>query len=188
MYLIVGLGNPGKQYEYTRHNLGFLVVQHLVAKLGVSLTKSSFTKGLISKGVWENKKIWFLLPTTFMNVSGIAVRKFLAYQKFSLENMLIICDDLNLDFGQLRLRTKGGAGGHNGLKSIIQHCGTQEFARLRMGISHPGASKDVVDYVLKDFSKEEKEELGGFILQAAECCFSWMTDGINRAMEKHNKK
>jgi len=186
--LIVGLGNPGLDYEHTRHNLGFLVVQHLVKKLSFDLKKSSFTKGLVAEGNWEGQKIYFLLPITFMNNSGIAVKQMVLQKKLPLENILVVCDDFNLSFEQLRLRTRGSDGGHNGLKSIIQYLESEEFSRLRMGIGQSGRKKEIIEYVLEDFSKIEHNLLDNFIGEAADCCLSWVKEGVNQAMERYNSK
>ncbi len=186
--LIVGLGNPGVDYEFNRHNLGFLVIQYLVEKLDFDLKKNSFIRGLIAEGNFEGKSICFLLPMTFMNNSGIAVKQIILRKKLDLGNVLVVCDDFNLSFRQLRLRAKGGDGGHNGIKSIIQHSGSEKFARLRMGIDFPGGKKNVVEYVLENFSKKECKFLDGFIIEAADCCLAWVKDGVNRTMERYNGK
>jgi len=187
LYLIVGLGNPGRQYENTRHNLGFFVVQYLAKKFSLKLETSSLTKGFVAEGQWEGTRVYLLLPMTFMNNSGVAIKSIVVKKEIALENILVICDDLNLDFGQLRLRSKGGDGGHNGLSSVIQYLETEKFSRLRMGIDSPNGKKDVTDYVLEEFSKKEQNGLNDFIREAAECCLAWMRDGTNQAMEKYNR-
>ena len=188
MKLIVGLGNPGKDYEYTRHNLGFLVIRHLAERLNVGIKLSSFTNGLMAEGKYKGQEFCFFLPLTYMNKSGGAIRQLIERKEFLLNNSLILCDDLNLDFGQIRIRSKGSDGGHNGLDSIIQCLGTEEFPRLRMGISHPGNKVNVVDYVLEEFSKSEKNNLEDFISNAADCCLIWLDEGIGKAMESFNGK
>ncbi len=188
VHFIVGLGNPGKEYAYTRHNLGFLVVQHLVEKNNLSFKKSSFTKGLEAEGIIDGNHICFFLPMTYMNNSGMAIKERIVEKEIISRNMLIISDDIHLEFGQLRLKSQGGHGGHNGLKSIIQNIGTKKFARLRMGIDLPLGKKDIVDYVLENFSKKELQSLELFISEAANCCLSWVKNGINRTMERYNGK
>ncbi len=186
--LIVGLGNPGKDYELTRHNLGFLVVEEIVQRWKLKLKSCSFTKALTANGINENGDIHLLMPTTYVNNSGSAVSDFLRYKKLSLENILVVCDDINLSFGEMRLKKCGSAGGHNGLKSIISILGTDDFARLRLGVGHPGSKEKVVQFVLEDFSKDESKNLDGFIDQAADCCLQWIENGINKAMSDYNKR
>ena len=186
--LIGGLGNPGKDYEYTRHNLGFLVVRRLAEKLKLKFALSSLTNGLTAKGTFEDKTICLLMPLTYMNNSGMAVHQIVTKQELPTENMLIVCDDFNLDFEQIRLRGKGSDGGHNGLSSIIERLGTEQFARLRMGIGQPTGQKDTVDYVLEKFKKKERECLDSFIDEATSCCFAWLREGINAAMDQYNRR
>ena len=188
LYLIVGLGNPGIDYAKTRHNLGFLVVQYLVEKNGFCFKKSSFIKGVAAEGSIDGHKICFFLPMTFMNNSGTAVKQIALEKKVAPENILVISDDLNLCFGQLRLKSKGGHGGHNGLRSVIQNLETEKFARLRMGIDLPSGKKDITNYVLENFSKKECEALDIFICEAAECCLTWVKSGIHQTMERYNGK
>ncbi len=184
--LIVGLGNPGGDYEHTRHNLGFLAVQRLAEKLKFKFALSSLTKGVTAEGVFEDREIYLLMPMTFMNNSGVAVRQIMAKKEFLPENVLVICDDFHLDFEQIRLRAKGSDGGHNGLNSVIQHLGTEEFARLRMGIGYPPGKKDTVDYVLEEFAKKEKDHLDNFVDEALSCCLMWLREGVEAAMDQHN--
>lgn len=203
--LIVGLGNPGKKYEYTRHNLGFLTVQYLAGKFNLRFKTSSLTTCLTAEGNFDGEKVFLLLPSAYMNNSGVAVRQILAKKGFSLNNVIIICDDLNLDFGQTRIRPRGSDGGHNGLSSVFRCLCTEEIARLRMGISNvrragqTGNSeisakndscreKEIVDYVLGKFTKKERMALDNFIQEAANCCLVWLRDGINKAMEQFNRR
>lgn len=186
--LIVGLGNPGKEYEYTRHNLGFMVVRHLAKELNWEFQTSRLTKGLIAKGEIEGGEVYLLLPLTFMNHSGFAVKPLVEKKNLTLENLLVICDDLNLSFGQLRLRSTGSDGGHNGLSSIIECLHTNNFSRLRMGIGEPSSQGQAVDYVLGKFNTAEKKSLEVFVTEAADCCLIWLKEGINKAMQLYNKK
>ncbi len=186
--LIVGLGNPGRDYAYTRHNLGFLVVERLAEKLSIKFKSSSFTKALTASGAVEDQNVALLEPLTFMNLSGGAVRSYIAKKGVPVENILVVCDDLDLEFGQLRLRTKGSDGGHNGLVSIIEQLHTREFARLRMGIGRPPAKKDTIEYVLEKFNKSEVALLDNFIEEAVECCLVWVKDGIKKAMDQFNRR
>lgn len=186
--LIGGLGNPGKDYEYTRHNLGFLVVRRLAEQLKLKFALSSLTNGLTAEGAFEDKLVCLLMPLTYMNNSGVAVGQVMAKRKLSPENVLIVCDDLNLDFKQIRLRGKGSDGGHNGLSSVIERLGSEQFARLRMGIGQPTGRKDAVDYVLEEFKKKEKECLDSFIDETILCCLTWLREGVAAAMDQHNRK
>lgn len=185
--LIVGLGNPGKDYEFTRHNLGFLVIRYLANQYKLEFKKCSFANALMAEGIIDGEQFILLLPTVYMNSSGAAIKPVLERKNISLKNLLVICDDLNLDFGQLRLRAKGSDGGHNGLASIIEHLGTEGFARLRMGISQPKSKGETVSYVLQVFTVKEKDDLNRFIDQAAECCLLWLKDGVQKAMAKFNR-
>jgi PTH1 family peptidyl-tRNA hydrolase len=196
--VIVGLGNPGKEYEYTRHNLGFLVLVHIAKKAGLKFSKSSFTNGFLTAGDFDGVRGELLIPTTFMNNSGVAVSQMVKNQKLAHENILVVCDDMSLPFAQMRLRPDGSHGGHNGLRSIIDHLGEKNFPRLRLGIGVPPSKYTQkgddsqhqlnVDYVLGAFNKEERKELDGFIEEAAECCLMWLREGITMAMERYNRK
>ncbi len=182
--LIVGLGNPGKNYEGTRHNLGFLVVDRIAEDLKLKFKSCSFTEAVAVEDKANHG--FFLKPMTFVNQSGLALRAFADYYKVEPQDILVVCDDLSLAFGDLRIRANGSPGGHNGLKSITEHLGTQDFSRLRLGIAHPGDKAKVVDYVLEDFSTREKKQLNGFIDEAAECCLVWLNKGIHQAMNQYN--
>ena len=188
MRLIVGLGNPGKDYEYTRHNLGFLVVRQLAEKLKLKFTLSSLTNGMTAEGMFEEGDICLLAPLTYMNNSGVAISQLMSKKDLSPGDILVVCDDFHLDFEQIRLRAKGTDGGHNGLSSIIQHLGTEQFARLRMGIGYPPGKKDTVDYVLEEFKKKEKNCLDNFVDEAVSCCLMWLKEGIDAAMDQHNRR
>ncbi|MBF0532350.1 MAG: aminoacyl-tRNA hydrolase [Candidatus Omnitrophica bacterium] len=171
--VIFGLGNPGREYENTRHNLGFMVLACLARQRGLVFKNCAFAKGWLAQELTGSRLTVLFLPATFMNLSGNAVRKVLDKQGVGLAQILLVCDDLNLDFGQMRLRKKGSDGGHNGLKSVIAAFASQEFARLRIGIGHPGNKDAVVDYVLQPFNKEERERLPAIVETAAECCSKW---------------
>jgi PTH1 family peptidyl-tRNA hydrolase len=185
-YLVVGLGNPGADYTFTRHNVGFLVVEELAKRLRGKFTRCSLSKGVVAK-VKENDKDTFILkPYTFMNQSGTAVAKWVTNKEIELNRVLVICDDLNLPFGQLRLRAGGTSGGHNGLKSIHAHLQSEDFPRLRVGVGRPQG--ETVDYVLGEFSKEEKKSLDQIIDEAAEGCLQWLNEGINKTMDQINRR
>ena len=158
MKLIVGLGNPGKQYELTRHNVGFLCLNSLEDRLNLSFKLDTKLQAMIATTLYKGEKCLFVKPQTYMNLSGEAVGKISKYYKVALEDILIIYDDMDLPFGSLRLREKGSAGGHNGIKSIISHLNTDSFKRIRVGISGH-ANIDAKDYVLGHFSKDEQIDL-----------------------------
>ena len=153
--LIIGLGNPGKPYEHTRHNIGFDVIDALASKWGAPLNQSKFN-GMYASVHRPEGKVILVKPLTYMNLSGECVRPLMDYFDIEVEDILVIYDDLDLETGKLRLRQKGSAGGHNGIKSLIQHLGTQEFDRIRVGVSRPPAGMKVADYVLSKFSKDDQ--------------------------------
>ena len=188
LYAIVGLGNPGKEYELTRHNLGFLVVDQIAQNHKLGIKKGSLKNSLTAQGGILSHEVILLKPTTFVNNSGTAVKELVAHKGIDYSNILIVADDFNLDFGSMRLKADGSDGGHNGLKSIIQHCQTKNFARLRLGIGQPKDKKNTAHYVLSPFVKGEKAKLNDFINQAAECCLIWLSEGINKAMNQFNRR
>lgn len=165
--MIVGLGNPGKKYEKTKHNVGFMTVDRLAKTYDVSLKKSSF-EAQIADFFVNGEKIFLVKPQTYMNDSGRAVGPLMTYFGIAKEELVVICDDLDLTFGKIRLRQKGSAGGHNGLKSIISHLGTNDFCRLKIGIGHPQAHTSVISHVLQPFNKQEQSIMTDSIEQAKE--------------------
>lgn len=188
MKLVVGLGNPGKQYAYTRHNIGFQVVTKLAARHKVLLKKGLFSNAATGSCTIDDHKILMALPVTFMNLSGNAVGTLLRKHKINPADCLIVCDDMDLDLGTLRLRCTGSAGGHNGLKSIINVIKSQDFCRLRLGVGRPHAHDDAAEYVLSSFSKDEKEKLTETVDKAVDCCVRWITDGTVETMNRYNRK
>jgi PTH1 family peptidyl-tRNA hydrolase len=185
MKLIVGLGNPGKQYEKTRHNIGFQVVDRLSEKLDIPLTQAKF-KGLFGSGHVRGEKVILLKPLTYMNLSGEAIRMVMDYFNISPEDIIVIYDDLDLPVGKIRLRQKGSAGGHNGIKSTIQHLGTQEFNRIRVGIARPQNGQSVTDYVLSNFSGEEQEIINEVVNRCAEACEAALEKPFLQVMNEFN--
>jgi PTH1 family peptidyl-tRNA hydrolase len=164
--LIVGLGNPGPDYSETRHNAGFWFCERLARELGVSFSRESRYHGLVAKCRHASADFWLLLPQTFMNRSGQAVQALAHFYRIAPAEMLIVHDELDIPPGQLRLKFGGGLGGHNGLKDITSHLGTQDYWRLRVGIGHPGDRNEVVNYVLKPPRKEEMREMDGALERA----------------------
>jgi len=187
MYIIVGLGNPTRQYEGTRHNAGFDSLDCLADKLGISVSEKKH-KALCGKGVLGGERVVLVKPQTFMNLSGESVREVSDFYKVSPENIIIIYDDISLEPGQLRIRLKGSAGGHNGMKSIISHLGTQEFPRIRVGVGEKPERMDLADYVLGHFPKEEKELMDGAFREAAEAACMMIEEGADKAMNRFNAK
>lgn len=188
MFIIVGLGNPGREYEDTRHNIGFHVIETLAEQERIPVLEKKH-RALIGKGYIGGEKVILAKPLTYMNLSGECVRELVDYYKIDeKEELLIISDDISLPPGQLRLRKKGSAGGHNGLKNIIAHLGHEEFMRLKMGVGEKPEGWDLVDYVLGHFSREEKKEMDKAAGEAADAIRMVIGDGADAAMNYFNKK
>ena len=188
MKLIVGLGNPDTKYQMTRHNLGFMVVQALAEKEGVGFRKSPVTDAMIAKVEISSQHCSLLLPLTYMNNSGMALKAVIARSGIDLKDILVVYDDMAIGFGQMRVRPDGSAGGHNGIASIIEHLGSKDFARIRLGIGRPKFKDDAVDYVLGKFTLAEQKILPDLINQALVCIHSWMDQGIETAMNQFNSQ
>lgn len=187
MKLIVGLGNPTKEYENTRHNIGFMAIDALSEEYHIPV-ESLRHKALIGKGAIEGQRVILAKPVTYMNLSGEAVRAISDYYKIPPEDIIIIFDDTTLDVGRIRIRKKGSAGGHNGIKSIIAHLGTMEFPRIKIGIGAKREGQDLADYVLSRFPKEEKEALGQVLEDVKKAVALMVWDDIEEAMNQYNKK
>lgn len=185
MKIIVGLGNPGKQYEATRHNIGFHVIDELSKRLDIPLTQSKFN-GMYGIGHVGTEKIMLLKPLTYMNLSGECIVPMMDYYEVNDDEIVVIYDDLDLQVGKLRLRQKGSAGGHNGIKSIIQHLGSQEFNRIRIGVDRPKNGMKVPDYVLSNFSEDEKIEMIHAVKNSANACEDWVTKKFLDVMNTYN--
>lgn len=186
MKCIVGLGNPGKQYEHTRHNIGFEVIETLSANLHIPLDQSKF-KGLYGIGVHKGEKVLLLKPLTYMNLSGESIRACLDYYQIDLEDLLVVYDDLDLPVGKIRLRQKGSPGGHNGIKSTVAHLGTQQFNRIRIGIDRPQTGMSIPDYVLGRFLKEEHALTLEAVKKGAEACEAWLEKPFLQVMNEYNQ-
>lgn len=188
MKVVIGLGNPGSQYERTRHNVGWLVLDRLADRAGLSGRQKARDAAVTVRGRFAGTDLVLVKPTTYMNLSGVAVRKILARERVPLADMLIVVDDFDLPFGKLRMRAEGSAGTHNGLRSIVAEMETQKWARLRVGIGvgtdgHGGSAKD---HVLTRFSALEERQLPEVLDAAADAVETWMTDGPVRAAERFN--
>ncbi len=188
MFIIAGLGNPTKKYEHTRHNIGFDVIQYLAEQYNIEMNMKKF-KGLCGCGLIEGQKVLLLQPQIFMNLSGISIREAVDFYKADpARELIVIYDDIALDPGFLRVRKKGSAGGHNGMKDIISHLGSQEFLRIRVGAGEKPAQYDLVDYVLGRFSPEERKKVEEAICRAADAVKLMVTDQTDAAMNLYNKK
>ncbi|ANY73604.1 aminoacyl-tRNA hydrolase [Paenibacillus ihbetae] len=185
MKWIVGLGNPGPAYEKTRHNVGFMALDALAERHGMKFNQSK-CKSVIAEGFIGGTKTVLIKPMTFMNLSGEAVRAYMDYYKASLEDMIVVYDDLDTVVGKIRLRYQGSAGGHNGIKSIIQHTGTQTFNRVRMGISRPEPGYAIVDYVLGAFPKGEREQLQRMVDMTCDALEFSLDHTFEQTMAKFN--
>lgn len=188
MYIIVGLGNPGKQYEHTRHNVGFDTIDVLAERYRISVDAKKY-KALYGKGMIEGNKVILAKPQTYMNLSGESVRELIDFYKIDeAEELIVIYDDISLEPGQLRLRAKGSAGGHNGIKNIIAHLGGQEFKRIKVGVGEKPKGYDLADYVLSRFSKEERQKVDASLERAADAAVKIITDDMASAMNEYNRK
>lgn len=185
MHLVVGLGNPGRKYTLTRHNVGFQVLAELARRHAAPESMCSFEAALAEASI-AGKRVLLAAPQTYMNLSGRCVRQIVAFYKLPLENVLVICDDMNLPTGKLRLRGSGSAGGQKGLQNIIDQLGTQAFARLRLGIGRPPANIDAVDYVLTRFRSTEKPLIEEAVESAATSVETWLRSGLAAAMNAVN--
>ncbi|QWU16334.1 peptidyl-tRNA hydrolase, PTH1 family [Paenibacillus sophorae] len=185
MKWMVGLGNPGPQYAKTRHNVGFMALDELARRHGIVFNQNK-CKSVIGEGVIGGIKTVLIKPMTYMNLSGEAVRAYMDYYKVSLEDMIVVYDDLDTEVGKIRLRYQGSAGGHNGIKSIIQHTGTQTFNRVRMGISRPEPGYAIVDYVLGSFPKKEGDRLGSMVGSTCDALEYSLDHTFEQTMAKFN--
>jgi PTH1 family peptidyl-tRNA hydrolase len=184
--VVVGLGNPGQRYARTRHNVGFLVVDALAARLGVNQWRERFDAQSVLAEAGQTRLV-LAKPMTFMNQSGRAVRQLVAWYRVSIDRLLVVHDDVDLPFGTLRVRLGGGSGGHHGVESIIAALGTSRFARLRLGIGRPSDGRDVTAYVLSRFRSEEEALLADILETAADAALTWCLEGIVAAMNRFNR-
>ena len=188
MKLIVGLGNPGVKYRMTRHNVGYMVLAELAERHPGNRPQSKFHGDLMNISAPGGESVLLLAPTTYMNRSGLSVSEAVGFYKISPNDILIICDDLNLPFGKLRLRSEGSSGGQKGLADIVRVLGTDKVPRLRIGIGNPPGQMDAADYVLMNFTEKEQPDLKITIKQAADAAVCWLNKGIDEAMNQYNSR
>ena len=183
--LIIGLGNPGREYDRTRHNIGFEVVDAFARLHGIAVTKKD-NQALVGDGRVGETRVYLMKPQTFMNLSGQAVQAFLRQKPLALTDILVVADDIALPVGKLRLRADGSAGGHNGLKSLIAHLHSQSFPRLRFGVGAPRDPSVQIDFVLGRFTRAEERDIEDATARAVGALETWISDGIEQAMSKFN--
>ena len=187
---MIGLGNPGSKYEFTRHNIGFRIIDSLARDMGIEFNKVKSYYSLISRGMINNHKVMLVKPQTFMNLSGRAVNRVVSYYKIPLQDLLIVYDDLNLELGQVRIRKKGSSGGHKGIESIMQYLNSEDIPRLRIGVGNPSLNYnfDCVSYVLSNFNNDEEDKIAEVIQLSTEAVKTIIEDGFEKAMRKYNRK
>ena len=186
MFVLAGLGNPGREYDRTRHNAGFAAIDYLAALYRISLGKEKF-RAVLGDGIIQGEKVILMKPQTYMNNSGEAVRAVLDFYKLEPQKLIVIYDDIDLNAGAIRIRTRGSAGTHNGMRSILYHLGTEDFPRIRIGIGKPDPRFELADYVLGRMSPNEEKALGQAIEKVAEAVSVIMVSGIETAMGRLNE-
>src|SRR5512142_920157 len=184
-FLLIGLGNPGREYRDNRHNFGFMLIDRLSVRLGARGMKLQ-SKAIVMNAMHEGRKLLLAKPQTYMNLSGQSIQGLANFYKLPLEQLLVAHDDLDLPFGTIRLRPGGGPGGQKGVASAIERLGTQDFARLRLGIGRPPGRMEPADYVLQNFSRDEMKEVLMILDRAADAALCFVTDGLDKAMNRFN--
>ena len=184
-YLLIGLGNPGREYQNNRHNFGFMLIDRLAVRLGARGLKVQ-SKAIVTTTSYEDRRLILAKPQTYMNLSGQSAQGLLNFYKLPMEHMLIAYDDLDLPFGTIRMRPGGGPGGQRGVASTIERLGTKDFARLRLGIGRPPGRMDPSAYVLQDFSREEMKILSELLDRGADATLEFVVNGLDKAMNKFN--
>lgn len=188
MLAIVGLGNPGEKYEHTRHNVGYDVISIIAAKLDTPIKKLKF-QGTIGETIYKGQKLVLIKPQTYMNLSGLTVQEAMSWYKLEPKDVLLLVDDIDLPFGQVRVRAKGGPGTHNGLRHIVQCTGAGDFPRVRVGMGAPPPEWDLADWVLSKFQTEEERKIAfDAYMTAADAALCWAEHGIDAAMNRFNKR
>jgi len=184
--LIVGLGNPGSKYQWTRHNAGFMVLDRLADIAGISVARKKFS-GFYGEGDWQGEHLLLLKPLTFMNLSGRSVVEALRFHKLHLKDVVVIHDDLDIPFGRVKVKEGGGHAGHNGLRSLVTELGSGDFTRVRVGIGRPSRG-DVVDYVLNRFAEDELKQLPSILDGVIDAIYVFCNEGISKAMSLYNNR
>lgn len=188
MYIIAGLGNPGREYAGTRHNMGFNVVTRISDDYNIPVNTKEH-KAICGKGFIEGQKVLLAMPQTYMNLSGESIRALVDYYKIDVEEeLIVIYDDISMETGRIRMRAKGSAGGHNGIKNIISHLGTDVFPRIKIGVGGKPEGWDLKDHVLGRFSKEENEIMREVLREGSEACRDYILYGMQEAMNRHNTR
>ena len=185
MYLIVGLGNPEEEYNHTRHNMGFHVINQLAKKYDISMNRKKF-EGIYGDGKIEEEKVILLKPQTYMNASGKSIIQFMHFYKLQPENVIVIYDNMNKEKGKIKIRKKGGPGSHNGMKSVIHEIQSQEVPRIRVGIGRPEEQNQMIEYVIGEIAPEEEEKLEEGVEKAKEAIGAILEVGIDKAMNQYN--
>ena len=185
MYLIVGLGNPENEYSHTRHNMGFDTINQIAKNNNIQITKNKF-KGLCESTIIQNQKVILLKPQTYMNLSGESVKEVVEFYNLKPEEIIVIYDDIDIEKGHIKIRKKGGAGSHNGMKSVVEELQSTDFARIRVGIGQPEFKSDMINYVIGKVSQEEQEILQQGVEKAAKAVEEILKNGIDIAMNKFN--
>ena len=186
-FLIAGLGNPGREYKASRHNIGFMLVSHLAEELGVTFSRVQ-SKALVTKIEYQGSRLILAKPQTYMNLSGQAVGPLVKFYKIEFDHLLVVYDDVDLPYGRIRMRPSGGSAGQKGMRSIIDQLGTQEFPRMRLGIGRPPGSKGAASYVLRDFSGEDAEFLPSVLDRGVEAVLTYIREDLTTAMNLYNSK
>ena len=184
-FLLIGLGNPGREYRDNRHNFGFMLIDRLIVRLNARGMKLQ-SKAIVTSAMYEDRKLLLAKPQTYMNLSGQSIQGLAHFYKLELDQLLVAHDDLDLPFGTIRVRPGGGPGGQKGVASAIERLGTKDFARLRLGIGRPPGRMDPADYVLQDFSRGDLQEVSTILDRAAEAALSFVTDGLEKTMNRFN--
>lgn len=187
MYLIVGLGNPEPEYSRTRHNMGFDVINKLAKKYEIELSRNNY-QAIYGNGIIEGERVILVKPQTFMNASGVSIKKYVDFYKIPLEKVLVIYDDMDTEVGRLRVRVKGGAGSHNGMKSVVQELGSENFPRIRVGIGRPRDEFDRIDYVIGSIPDEEYAKLQEEQEKAVDAVICYILHGIDETMNNFNER
>ncbi|MBK5108637.1 MAG: aminoacyl-tRNA hydrolase [Anaerolineales bacterium] len=186
-FLIAGLGNPGREYKASRHNIGFMLVSHLAEELGVTFSRVQ-SKALVTKTEYQGSRLILAKPQTYMNLSGQAVGSLVKFYKIEFDHLLVVYDDVDLPYGRIRMRPSGGSAGQKGMRSIIDQLGTQDFPRMRFGIGRPPGSKGAASYVLRDFSGEDAEFLPSVLDRGVEAILTYIREDLTTAMNRYNSK